>query len=102
MKKNIFLNMQKNLDKELIETILKSKDIKIERIVSKNYSSPKDFWYNQKENEFILLINGQATLQFEDKFLDLKKGDYLIIPAHTKHRVEKTDNETIWLTVFYN
>lgn len=101
--KNIFENI--NLDKnseEFIE-ILKNKDIKIERIVSNGQTSAEDFWYDQEENEFVLVLEGFAILEFEDKEVELKKGDFLNIEAHRKHRVKYTskDKPTIWLAIFY-
>lgn len=102
--KNIFQEIKKDLPEELIETIFNTDDIKIERIVSRGHSSPKNFWYDQDKNEFVMLLNGEAKLLFEDnKEITLKPGDYLTIPLHTKHRIEWTspDEDTIWLTVFY-
>ena len=53
----------------------------------------------------MLLIKGHAELTFIEnkklKKLKMKKGDYIIIPNNLKHRVDKTDKETIWLTVSY-
>lgn len=102
--KNFFGNIPKILPEELIEEIYSSPDFKIERIISDGHSSPKDFWYDQDKNEFVFLVSGSAELMFEDgKSVELHPGDYLIIPAHKKHRVEKTDclQKTFWLTVFY-
>jgi cupin 2 domain-containing protein len=50
-----------------------------------------------------MVIKGEARLQFQDKTLVLKPGDYINIPAHEKHRVDWTtpDEETIWLAIFY-
>jgi len=44
-------------------------------------------------------------LRFEGEELpgEIKSGDFVNIPAHTKHRVEWTalDEPTVWLAVFY-
>jgi quercetin dioxygenase-like cupin family protein len=29
----------------------------------------------------------------------MKEGDYVTIPRHVKHRVQRTDPKTIWLAV---
>ncbi len=103
--KNIYSKIPKNLPKELFSTILSKKNIKIERIVSKNHKTPKGKWYNQNKNEFVLLLNGNAELTFIEnnslKKLKMKRGDYINIPAHLKHRVDKTSKKTNWLAVFY-
>ena len=99
--KNIFSNVPKLLPNELIEQLAMSKDCKIERIISPKLSTPKGEWYDQDKDEFVLVLKGSAKLKFKNQLVKMKKGDYILIPAHAKHRVEKTDKETIWLTVFY-
>ena len=102
--KNIFEFIPEDLEEEYVEKLVESKNIKIERIVSHGHKSPNDFWYDQKQNEFVILIQGYAELLFEDGTrVKMGKGDYLNIPAHAKHRVEFTDpNEhTYWIAVFY-
>lgn len=102
---NFFSNIPENLSEEIIETILTHNNIRIERIISKGQSSPEDFWYDQTENEWILVLAGKAMIKFEDEsIITLHKGDYLLIPANQKHRVEWTDPEqhTIWLAIFFS
>jgi cupin 2 domain-containing protein len=102
--KNIFKNLPIDLNKEVVESIITSKSIRIERIISKGQISAKEFWYEQEENEWVILLSGSAKLLFENgELVELNPGDYLNIPANKKHRVEWTipDEETIWLTVFY-
>ena len=82
--------------------LFKSPNCRIDRIVSSGHSSPKGFWYDQENDEFILLIQGEATLEFEDRKVTLKKGDYLHIPKNSKHRLDSTsiDPVCVWLCVF--
>ena len=100
---NIFNKIPKQIPDELFQTLLSNKQIKIERIISKGHSSSVNNWYDQIQDEWIILLEGQAKLQFENintmKFLN--PGDYLFIPAHTKHRVHWTDPAitTIWLAI---
>ena len=102
--KNIFENIPHQLDAELSEEILSTKDFKLERIVSEGQTSPANFWYDQKDNEFVLLLSGSAKISFDNgKIFELNPGDYLIINAHQKHRVDWTspDQKTFWLTLHY-
>ena len=102
--KNIFDNLPKEIEEEFFEEILSTKDFKLERIISEGHTSPPNFWYDQDKNEFVLLLKGKTKLNFEDgSKLELKPGDYLIIPAHQKHRVDWTDpdQKTFWLTIHY-
>jgi cupin 2 domain-containing protein len=102
---NIFDNIPHNAPDEIFETILQLPNVRIERIVSSGQATPQDHWFDQVENEWILLLRGRAILRFEEENEDrvLETGDYLNIPAHARHRVEWTSEEetTIWLAVFY-
>ena len=100
---NIFSEIPEDLPEELIETIFSFTNIRIERIVSDGHCSPKDFWYDQDENEWIVVLQGSAEIVFVDRIITMKIGDYLNIPAHEKHRVGKTssDEKTIWLAIFF-
>ena len=89
---------------EAFETILHSPAVRIERIVSHGHASPADFWYDQEEAEWVLLVQGNARLAFADgRETALEAGDYVHIPAHCRHRVVQTDPNmpTVWLAVFY-
>jgi cupin 2 domain-containing protein len=100
---NLFANVPSALPEELMETLLQSATIHIERIVSHGHASPQEFWYDQPENEWVVVLRGAARLRFEDKVIELKPGDYVDIPAHKKHRVEWTmpEEATVWLAVHY-
>jgi cupin 2 domain-containing protein len=100
---NIFANLPADLDHELCQTLLSNPSLSIERIVSNGHSSPSEFWYDQTQDEWILVIQGQARLQYDDlSYQQLAAGDYVLIPAHCRHRVDWTtpEIETIWLAIF--
>ena len=105
MKKNIYSDIPNDLPDELIEVISEGKGVRIERIVSRGHRSPEGFWYDQEENEFVLLVSGEAKLLFEEEneLVRLEEGDYLVIPTHKRHRVTWTapDRETVWLAVHF-
>ena len=101
---NIFDNIQPTSDKELIEVLLQNKNIIIERIVSYGFPTPDGFWYNQDKNEWVLLLNGNAEIEFKDgKVMRLKAGDYLFISANQEHRVNhiSKNNNCIWLAFYF-
>ncbi len=102
---NIFKNIPDHIPEELFQEILQTENFKVERIVSGGHSSPYNEWYDQEENEWVILLKGSAELLFEEheKVVVLGPGDYINIPSHTKHRVEWTDpdTETVWLAVYY-
>jgi cupin 2 domain-containing protein len=102
-KKNIFADIPDHLKDELIEIIGESANFRMERIVSHGQRSAEGFWYDQNENEFVILLKGSAVLRFENQPepVSMKPGDYLHIEKHVRHRVDWTDpeQETVWLAV---
>jgi cupin 2 domain-containing protein len=96
-------NAPQNLPEELTTVLQEGTGVRIERIVSTGHRSPNGFWYDQPENEWLMVLTGAAKLTFEDRVMELLPGDTINIPAHQKHRVEWTtpDEPTVWLAVFY-
>jgi len=102
---NIFKFIPEKLDKEFIEVLAQKGDLKIERIVSLGHVSPESGWYDQSQDEWVIVLQGEAIISFKDdtdKHLGI--GDHIHIPAHTKHKVSWTTPkiETIWIAVFFN
>ena len=52
---------------EAFSEIFAQPGLKIERIVSQGQASPPEFWYDQAWNEWVIVLKGGATLQFEDE-----------------------------------
>ena len=100
---NLFTNLPKNLPEELTTVLQEGNGVRIERIISTGHQSPDGFWYDQPENEWVMVLTGAAKLAFEDRVVEMVSGDSINIPAHQKHRVEWTspDEPTVWLAVFY-
>lgn len=100
---NLFADLPARLPDELVTTLLEATNVRIERIVSHCHASPDGFWYDQPQNEWVLVLTGAAKLRFEDETLEMRAGDFVNIPAHRKHRVEWTtpDEPTVWLAVHY-
>ena len=74
-KYNIFDEIPIDKSEEKFFEIFKNEKIKIEKIVSNGQKSPENFWYEQEESEYILLLEGFAILEFDDYEVELKKGD---------------------------
>jgi cupin 2 domain-containing protein len=88
---------------EAIEVVVSGPRIRVERIVSFGQASPEGFWYDQDEDEFVLLLTGAARLAFDDgRVLEMLPNDWVNIPAHVRHRVNWTSptEATIWLATF--
>lgn len=100
---NIFDDLPQHLPKELVQILIRAADVRIERIISHGHVSPADFWYDQMQHEWIIVLKGAARLQFEDGMVEMKPGDFINIPAFKRHRVDWTtpDEPTVWLGVHY-
>lgn len=103
--RNLFSNISTSLPSEVFDTLLQGRAVRLERIVSQGQASPPDFWYEQSEHEWVVLLSGSAGLRFEGEgdTVVLRPGDYLNIPAGTRHRVEWTTTQqpTVWLALHY-
>lgn len=98
--KNLFANLPSAKVGEEFLTLFENTNVKIERIVSHAAPSPAGFWYDQEEDEWVVVLRGSATLEFAGGgLIEMGEGDYLTIPRHVKHRVARTSEETIWLAV---
>ena len=102
---NLFSGTPGTLADEQIDTLLTAPGVRIERIVSHGHSSPPGFWYDQDKPEWVVVIAGSAAVRFEGEAAPrtLHRGDWLHIPAHARHRVERTDKDepTIWIAVHH-
>jgi cupin 2 domain-containing protein len=80
-------------------------DVRIERIVSMGQASAPDFWYDSPRAEWVALLSGAATLEFDGdpEPYPMKPGDHVLIDAHCRHRVAWTSDKepSVWLAVYY-
>jgi cupin 2 domain-containing protein len=90
---------------EVFEELLRGGRFTLQRIVSTGQATPAGQWYDQDTDEWVLVLSGAARLRFEDEPepRELRRADYLNIPAHRRHRVEWTDPQrpTVWLALHY-
>ncbi len=100
---NIFGNLPDDIPEEIFQTLVQTQQVRIERILSKGHTSEDGFWYDQDQDEWVVVLKGKARIEFEDKIVELGVGACINIEAHKKHRVAWTtpDEETIWLAIFY-
>lgn len=101
---NLFKAIPDALPDELFKDLVAADGVRVERILSQGHSSPASGWYDQDENEWVVVLQGAGKIAFEDgSEVLLSPGDYLNIPKHVKHRVSWTEPDavTVWLAVFY-
>jgi cupin 2 domain-containing protein len=94
---------QASLPEEMVDVLLARPGLRIERIVSTGQVTPDGTWYDQDTDEWVLVVSGAARLNIEgeDAERELGEGDWLLLPAHCRHRVTwtKSDPPTVWLAV---
>lgn len=101
MKQNLLAPLPAPAGSEIFTTLLQRPGLRVERIVSDGQTSPAGFWYEQDEDEWVLLLAGSAALEYGDGTqLELAAGDALLIPAGQRHRVAFTAPRTVWLALF--
>ncbi len=100
---SIFADLPDAVNVEKIEQLVEAGSFRVERIVSFGQATPDGYWYDQAEDEWVLLLTGRAGLLIfgEDEARIMGPGDYLYLPAGCRHRVAWTvpDVNTIWLAV---
>jgi cupin 2 domain-containing protein len=104
-KGNLFAGMPHESAEELFESLLSASGLLLERIVSTGQATPQGEWLDQDRDEWVVLLSGGAGLLFEGEAEAhvLRRGDYLLIPAHCRHRVEWTvvGSPTVWLALHF-
>ncbi len=91
--------------KEYYETLVEKPGFRVEKIMSAGHTSPADGWYDQNENETVVLLKGNAIIEFDnERRVEMNEGDMLTIYAHERHKVAFTSVEPpcTWVAVFWN
>ena len=93
------------LPDEVVDPLVECQGLRIERIVSVGQTTPEGQWYDQDTDEWVLVIAGAARLRIEGEATDreLGEGDWILLPAHCRHRVTWTRAEppTVWLAIHF-
>jgi cupin 2 domain-containing protein len=101
----LFDGLPERLPEENFLTLLDQPGFRLERIVSTGQATPAGEWYDQPQPEWVILLTGSAGLLIagEPEPRPLEPGNWLLLPAHVRHRVEWTDPDrpTVWLALHY-
>jgi cupin 2 domain-containing protein len=94
---NLFKDAVPPPDGERFETLLEHKNLVVERIVSPASTARAE--YLQPQDEWVLLLKGEATMTVGGEQVELNSGDYVFLPARVPHTVEKVSEGAVWLAV---
>lgn len=94
------------LMREAVETLCAGQGVRIERIVSTGQATPPGEWCDQETDEWVMVVKGRARLGIEGEAeeRELGEGDFILLPAHCRHRVAWTaeDKPTVWLAIHFD
>ena len=83
------------------DALYMSSHVRVMRIESSSHTSTEGFWYDQPDDEWVAVVAGDAVIEFDDGTRHpMGAGDWVVIPAHCRHRVAETGEKTIWLAVY--
>lgn len=82
---------------ESFEPLADMGSTRIEHIVSSDTPDPGE--QVQEWDEWVLVLRGSARLELAGAEVALGAGDWLLIPAGTRHRVASTEAGTHWIAV---
>lgn len=98
---NLFAALPHAAAGEVFDLLTERPGVRVERIVSLGHATPAGQWYDQQHDEWVALLRGSASLSIEGEPgpRQLHPGDWLLLPARCRHRVERTDADTLWLAL---
>ncbi|MBM4348931.1 MAG: cupin domain-containing protein [Deltaproteobacteria bacterium] len=96
---NLYADAAPPVKGERFEPILSHKNLVIERILSS--AAITSCKYVQQQDEWVVLLQGDAVLKVADETVTLKSGDYLFLPAGMPHTVERVSQGAIWLAMHF-
>lgn len=94
---NLFVDIEAPASGERFERLLAHRNLLIERIISSASTTP--FESVQTQDEWVVLLQGKATLDVEGDRVELRSGDYVFLPAGTAHTVLCVSDGALWLAV---
>ncbi|HCL80260.1 MAG TPA: hypothetical protein DIC53_09875 [Synergistaceae bacterium] len=83
--------------------ILEREGLRLETILSRGHVSPPGFWYDQDEDEWVAVLQGEGEIEFDGGRRErLHQGDWVLLPAGLRHRVSHTSSDPacLWLALF--
>ena len=94
---NLFLNIEAPPQGERFDDLLRHRNLVVERIVSSSAVEPTE--YVQPQDEWVMLVLGEAQLIVADEHVPLKSGDYVFLPAGIPHTVASVSQGAVWLAI---
>jgi cupin 2 domain-containing protein len=94
---NLFADSAPPPADERLEVLLSHRNLVIERIVSASRMAARS--YVQPQDEWVLLVRGEAELDVAGETVALTAGDHLFLPSGTPHTLKCASDGALWLAV---
>ncbi|RFA36160.1 cupin domain-containing protein [Alkalilimnicola ehrlichii] len=94
---NLFANAAIPNEGERFDTLLSHKNLVVERIVSSEFIISETSI--QKQDEWVVLLQGEALLDVAGESVSLMAGDYVFLPADVPHTLVRVSQGAVWLAV---
>jgi mannose-6-phosphate isomerase-like protein (cupin superfamily) len=82
---------------ELTHRLAEMGPVVVDQILSGRLDGPVD--YRQDTDEWVVVLDGSATLDVDGHSMHIGTGDWVLLPAGTAHTLVETQPGTSWLTV---
>lgn len=94
---NLFEDCSPPSDGERFDVLLTHQNLVVERIVSSANITP--IKHVQSQDEWVVLVRGEAEIEVAGEAIVLKCGDHLFLPSGTEHMVKSASEGAVWLAV---
>lgn len=94
---NLFTDVTPPEEGERFEVLLSHRNLVVERIISSSTPTPGE--YVQPQDEWVVLVQGEAVLRVAGEPMALRSGDHVFLPAGVPHTIERTSEGALWLAV---
>ena len=94
---NIYADAEAPVTGERFDVLLEHRNLTVERIVSSDNLTAQS--YEQTQDEWVVLLRGEAQLEVAGRRVVLTAGDHLFLPAGTAHTVQSASDGALWLAV---
>lgn len=93
---NLLNNLKFSKEEEVEEKVYEDEKVRVLRTMSLDQVTERMV---QDEDEFVILMEGFASIETEEKIVRMKKGDFLFIEKGLRHRVIDQDR-ALWFCLF--
>ncbi len=93
---NLLENLEFSSDEEVEEIIYEDEKMRVLRTMSLDQETD---YMTQDEDELVILVAGEGSIQTKDRIIKMKPSDCIYIPYGQPHKVVDQD-KAVWFCVF--